>query len=277
MSVVVPGQYITPVYKLDESSQRPLKFSPGRGTTISDITTDTNTTKSIPVITSTILGTVHIKQIDTDDKEFTTSIVTVVPKGQTFIEESADTETSINLPKENDVVLIRITRISPKQVFGEIISVERANGSGGNILADSGVGANGSTAHASMPPGSATTITQHAFNQSTIASSSTTAIQVPDIGENFRGVIRSQDIRSTERDKVKVIESYRPGDIVRAVIISLGDGSNYYLSTARNDLGVVFAKSENGAGELMYPIDWEHMIDIKTGEIEMRKNANPFV
>ncbi|RLV94263.1 Exosome complex component CSL4 [Spathaspora sp. JA1] len=274
MSVVVPGQYITPVYKLDEANQRPLKFAPGRGTTISDITVDTNITKSIPVITSTILGTVHIKAITTDDQEFTTSIVTVVPRGQTLVDDDEDNNTSINLPKENDVVLIRVTRISPKQVFGEIISVERT---GGNIVVDSGVGVNGGTAHVSMPPGSATTITQHNFNQTTIASSSTTTIQVPDIGENFRGVIRSQDIRSTERDKVKVIESYRPGDIVRAMIISLGDGSNYYLSTARNDLGVVFAKSENGAGSLMYPIDWEHMIDVVTGEIELRKNANPFI
>jgi hypothetical protein len=39
-------------------------------------------------------------------------------------------------------------------------------------------------------------------------------------------------------DKVEVIKCYRPGDIVRARVISLGDARQYYLSTAENELGV---------------------------------------
>jgi exosome complex component CSL4 len=67
--------------------------------------------------------------------------------------------------------------------------------------------------------------------------------------------------------------------------ISLGDQQSYYLSTARNELGVLFATSQgiNGykvhadslAGELMYPISWREMKCPKTGEVEERKTAKP--
>ncbi|KAF4621873.1 hypothetical protein G7Y89_g14470 [Cudoniella acicularis] len=67
----------------------------------------------------------------------------------------------------------------------------------------------------------------------------------------WQGLIRVQDVRATEKDKVKIFESFRPGDIVRAIVISLGDQSNYYLSTASNSLGVIMATSE--AGNTMYP------------------------
>ncbi|KAG7939506.1 hypothetical protein KL934_000440 [Ogataea polymorpha] len=93
-----------------------------------------------------------------------------------------------------------------------------------------------------------------------------------DYGENFKAVIRSTDIRSTDRDKVKVGECFRPGDIVKALVISLGDGINYYLSTARNDLGVIHARSKSG--KLLYPLDWETMVVPETGELEPRKCAN---
>lgn len=36
----------------------------------------------------------------------------------------------------------------------------------------------------------------------------------------WQGVIRSQDVRATEKDKVKIHESFQPGDIVRAVVVS---------------------------------------------------------
>jgi exosome complex component CSL4 len=63
------------------------------------------------------------------------------------------------------------------------------------------------------------------------------------LNDEFQGIIRVQDVRATEKDKVKIFESFRPGDIVRALVISLGDQSNYYLSTAQNSLGVVMAYS----------------------------------
>lgn len=63
------------------------------------------------------------------------------------------------------------------------------------------------------------------------------------LNDEFQGIIRAQDVRATEKDKVKIFESFRPGDVVRALVISLGDQSNYYLSTAQNSLGVVMAYS----------------------------------
>jgi len=90
----------------------------------------------------------------------------------------------------------------------------------------------------------------------------------------WQGVIRVQDVRATEKDKVKIFESFRPGDIVRAVVISLGDQSNYYLSTATNNLGVIMATSE--AGNAMYPVSWKEYKDPETGASESRKVAKPF-
>ncbi|KAK7717224.1 exosome 3'-_5 exonuclease subunit ski4 (Csl4) [Botryosphaeria dothidea] len=92
--------------------------------------------------------------------------------------------------------------------------------------------------------------------------------------EGFQGIIRREDVRATEKDRVKIGEMFRVGDIVRGVVISLGDQSNYYLSTATNELGVVMAKSE--AENQMYPISWKEFRDPKTGLTEGRKVAKPF-
>ena len=89
------------------------------------------------------------------------------------------------------------------------------------------------------------------------------------LGEEFTGVIRIQDVRATEKDRVKIGESFRGGDVVRSQVvsyivlqprdffhhlfqfitikISLGDARSYFVTTARNDLGVIFATSEAGA------------------------------
>ncbi|CAK7235327.1 exosome 3'-_5 exonuclease subunit ski4 (Csl4) [Sporothrix bragantina] len=90
----------------------------------------------------------------------------------------------------------------------------------------------------------------------------------------WQGLIRTQDVRATEKDRVKIYESFRPGDIVRAQVISLGDQANYYLSTASNALGVVMATSETG--NPMYPVSWKEYIDPETGVSEPRKVAKPF-
>ncbi|KAA1468159.1 hypothetical protein DENSPDRAFT_793886 [Dentipellis sp. KUC8613] len=92
-------------------------------------------------------------------------------------------------------------------------------------------------------------------------------------GEEFTGVIRVQDVRATEKDKVKIGDCFRGGDVVKGVVISLGDARSYYVTTARNDLGVVFATSE--AGATMEPVSWEAMRCSKTGRIEKRKCAKP--
>ena len=39
---------------------------------------------------------------------------------------------------------------------------------------------------------------------------------------------------------------FRPGDVIKAEVLSLGDSRSYYLSTAKNELGVVYARSLAG-------------------------------
>ncbi|KAH8102480.1 hypothetical protein BXZ70DRAFT_928691 [Cristinia sonorae] len=92
-------------------------------------------------------------------------------------------------------------------------------------------------------------------------------------GEEFVGVIRVQDVRATEKDKVKLADCFRGGDVVKGLVISLGDARSYYVTTARNDLGVIYAISESGA--TMQPISWQEMRCPKTGRIEKRKCAKP--
>ncbi|XP_010550804.1 PREDICTED: exosome complex component CSL4 [Tarenaya hassleriana] len=91
------------------------------------------------------------------------------------------------------------------------------------------------------------------------------------VREKFTGIIRQQDVRATEIDKVDMHLSFRPGDIVRAMVLSLGDARAYYLSTAKNELGVVSA--ESAAGEAMVPISWTEMQCPLSGQIEQRKVA----
>ena len=148
-------------------------------------------------------------------------------------------------------------------------------------------------------------------------------------GEEWQGVIRREDVRATEKDKVVCGEGFRVGDVVRGIVvcavvsffsflskrkrggrgvrcmcmggsfllyvvcgstkensgliliifhgvvqISLGDQSNYYLTTGKNELGVVMAKSE--AGNTMVPISWREFRDPVTGGRESRKVAKPF-
>ncbi|RPA79178.1 hypothetical protein BJ508DRAFT_416117 [Ascobolus immersus RN42] len=91
--------------------------------------------------------------------------------------------------------------------------------------------------------------------------------------EGWGGVLRKLDLRERDRDRAEVGKCVRVGDIVRAKVISLGDQSNYFLSTAGNSLGVVVARAENG--ELMAPRSWKDMVGLRSGCIEERKVAKP--
>ena len=89
----------------------------------------------------------------------------------------------------------------------------------------------------------------------------------------FQAVLRREDVRAYEKDKVAMNELFRTGDIIRATVISLGDERNYYISTAGNELGVLIAKSE--VGNAMVPTSWKEMKDVVTGKGESRKVAKP--
>lgn len=67
-------------------------------------------------------------------------------------------------------------------------------------------------------------------------------------------------------------ECFRPGDIVRAEVVSLGDRRSYFLTTAKNEPGVVYARSV-AAGVPMVPVGWEEMQCPQTLTVERRKLA----
>ncbi|KAJ7619147.1 hypothetical protein DFH06DRAFT_1235455 [Mycena polygramma] len=102
--------------------------------------------------------------------------------------------------------------------------------------------------------------------QATLSISVVDGVPLP-AGEEFTGVIRSQDVRATEKDRVKIGDSFRGGDVVRGVVVTI------LFTTARNDLGVVFAVSE--AGKTMVPVSWKAMRCPESGKVEPRKCAKP--
>ncbi len=98
------------------------------------------------------------------------------------------------------------------------------------------------------------------------------------LGEPFKGTLRCQDIWPPEqRDAPSQINlAMRPGDLIRARIIGLGDASaGFLLSTALDErLGVIFAHCL-GSGEALVPISWNQMVCPRTGIREYRKPARP--
>jgi exosome complex RNA-binding protein Csl4 len=65
--------------------------------------------------------------------------------------------------------------------------------------------------------------------------------------EACAGLLRREDVRPNDMERVEVYRSFRPGDIVLARVLSLGDARAYYLSSSEPELGVVLARSSEGA------------------------------
>lgn len=236
---VLPGQPILPIYEATESSTA-IKYVTGENTRLETITFNN---EIIPTIVATTMGQVEIQdeiEVDEETGEKKTVVnckaVNVIPTKQLNKGSVNCTSYKAVTPQVHDIVLARVTKLTHQRVNVEILSVLPKNENGKDSL--------------------------QLLN-----------LLPTETGEFFKAMIRSQDIRSTERDSVKTWECYQPGDIIRAVVLSLGDGVSFYLSTARNDLGVVFARNEEG--ELLYPLDWETMVSPTSGEVEKRKCAKP--
>ena len=91
--------------------------------------------------------------------------------------------------------------------------------------------------------------------------------------KNFtRGLIRREDMKLMEVDSLVIRDCFRPGDIVRAQVISLGDSRQYYLSTAVEELGVVYATSEVD-NSFLQPLSPNEMLNVNTKDKELRKVA----
>ena len=72
--------------------------------------------------------------------------------------------------------------------------------------------------------------------------------------------------------------------LMNAPQISLGDARSYFLSTASNHLGVVYAlptpdpsslRGNRGSERPLVPINWQEMQCPLTGAVEKRKVAKP--
>ncbi|XP_019246233.1 PREDICTED: exosome complex component CSL4 [Nicotiana attenuata] len=129
----------------------------------------------------------------------------------------------------------------------------------------------GHKAHGAVPQPGSVVFARVTKVMPRMASADIVCVDSKSVREKFTGIIRQQDVRATEIDKVDMHLSFRPGDIVRALVLSLGDARAYYLSTAKNELGVVSA--ESAAGGTMVPISWTEMQCPLTGQVEQRKVA----
>ena len=54
--------------------------------------------------------------------------------------------------------------------------------------------------------------------------------------EDFTGVIRSQDVRATEKDKVKIGDCFRGGDVVKGLIVCILQSKSITLLIYSTDI-----------------------------------------
>jgi len=79
-------------------------------------------------------------------------------------------------------------------------------------------------------------------------SSNQAFLEILSLGDGYRypfqskAVIRREEIRETEIDKIVINDYFRPGDIVRAKVVSQGDSKYYFLSTIGEEFGVVLPR-----------------------------------
>ncbi|KAK2748866.1 exosome 3'-_5 exonuclease subunit ski4 (Csl4) [Onygenales sp. PD_40] len=163
------------------------------------------------------------------------------------------------LPAVDSIVLARVTRVQKRQATISILVV----------LDDS----NPSSSSSSSPSLSSPSLSEPALFASTTNLDNNNSDDL-----RFQALIRREDVRAVEKDRVVMDEMFRVGDIVRCVVVSLGDQGFYYCSTARNELGVVMARSEGG--EVLVPVSWREMAEGGRGgglgKRELRKVARPF-
>lgn len=62
------------------------------------------------------------------------------------------------------------------------------------------------------------TVTRLSPLQAVISINVVDGVPLP-LGEDFTGVIRSQDVRATEKDKVKIADCFRGGDVVKGLVV----------------------------------------------------------
>lgn len=90
----------------------------------------------------------------------------------------------------------------------------------------------------------------------------------------YRGILRKEDVRATEKDKVEMYKCFRPGDIILARVLPQVELNTYCLTTAENELGVAVAMSTKCSEPTpMIPVGWTEMQCPVTLVKELRKVA----
>ncbi|CRG84436.1 hypothetical protein PISL3812_01722 [Talaromyces islandicus] len=206
-------------------------------------------------ICASIAGPVYVEQSNAKPK---TKSILSISRSSNLPGKNVSASTTTSKPKYNtlpsvdSIVLARVTRVQKRQVTVSILVVLDDN-----------------TTTAASP---------NTSDNDNIAAILTSAANPENHNTSdelrFQALIRKEDVRAVEKDRVVLEDMFRVGDVVRGSVISLGDQSFYYLTTARNDLGVVMARSE--AGNMMFPVSWKEMRDPLTGLGESRKVARPF-
>ena len=87
----------------------------------------------------------------------------------------------------------------------------------------------------------------------------------------YSGLIRADDIREYDRDKILVSKCFRPGDIILARVLAYGENHQFLLTTAAPELGLVIAT--NDWNEPMIPVSLNEVLCPRTYTKETRKVA----
>lgn len=91
---------------------------------------------------------------------------------------------------------------------------------------------------------------------------------------SYRGLLRKEDVRETDKDRVDIYKSFKPGDVILARVVNQMEQS-FMLSTAEAELGVVVAYASDFRKYRipMVPIGWSEMQCPQTTIKEPRKVA----
>eukprot|EP00924_Labyrinthula_sp_SR-Ha-C_P007915 maker-scaffold_41-snap-gene-0.31-mRNA-1 protein AED:0.02 eAED:0.02 QI:19/1/1/1/1/1/2/271/133 len=90
--------------------------------------------------------------------------------------------------------------------------------------------------------------------------------------EKYQGIIRKENVRKYEIDRVEMNNCFRVDDVVVGKIMTLGNPTQYEVTTAEESLGVVFALS-NETKKPLSPVNSEEMVCEESNLIEKRKVA----
>ncbi|KAI1287951.1 Exosome complex component CSL4 [Halotydeus destructor] len=89
----------------------------------------------------------------------------------------------------------------------------------------------------------------------------------------YKGIIRKEDVRAIDKDRVELFKCFRPGDVVLARVVGFGENNCFLLTTAEEELGVAIAYSEEDKDTPMVPVSWTEMVCPTSGQKEIRKVA----